>query len=287
MNCSIGSSTSARIGFWSLTSAILVFGLLFCLLFLGTGCTTANPGSRWYAPSTWSLFSGSRQIAAAAQAETKVDAAKTALAATEREAVHTAHVEIRKGQIAAATLPPSPAADYTQRTLGNGLGLLNQFDPLTGAEESDALALVRDILSSDAAKVAAAEHKQLAAERIALDLSQELGAANARIAELEGLSRKANASERAAHEENLALANELRASRWRFWIAVALVLLVGAFALYARCALGGVGAALHAAGAPTSVIAALDGELSKFGQWMIRTGRLAAAKVQAVAAAQS
>jgi len=251
------------------------------------GCATSPRGVRWYAPTTWSLFSGAHKIDAAAKAEAKVEAAKADLALDEREAVHAAHIEIRKGQLSAATLPESPAATYTQRTLGNGLGLLGQVDPLTAAEESSSAALVRDILSADAARVATAERKQQAAERTALDLSAALTAANERLAALETRASKAESAERAAHEQNLALANELRAQSWRFWIAVVLVVLFAAAALYAKLALGGVGAALHAAGAPAAVITALDSQLSKLGQLAIRTGRVAAAKAEAALAAKS
>lgn len=261
--------------------AACLAGILAAILLL-SGCTTTARGARWYAPTTWSIFSGSRQIDKAAKAEAKVDQAKEAQAKGEREAVHIAHVEFRKSQIAAVTIPDSPAAVLTKRTLDNGLGLLAQVDPLSAAEEADALGLVRDLLSADAKRVAAAESRQLKAEGTAIALSKELGAALERIATLEAKAAKANGTERATHEENLVLANELRAQSWRFWIAVALCFLCLGLALYARLALGGVGAALHAAGAPVAVVQAIDGELSKFGQWMIRTGRLAAAKVAAV-----
>ena len=65
------------------------------------------------------------------------------------------------------------------------------------------------------------------------------------------------------------------------------IVLLAAAALYAKFALGGVGAALHAAGAPANVITALDGQLSKLGQWAIRSGRVAAAKAEAVLTAKS
>lgn len=262
---------------------------LVAFAIFATGCATGT-GSKWYAPNTWPIFSGESKIVAAKKAEVRVEAAMDLAAQKQTEAVHWAHVEFRKAQVSLSLIDLSsetPEVQFALRALGNGLGLLNQFDPLTAAEDAGILKLVHDIVSKDAARVATAEAAQQIAEKSIDKFSRELSEAKTKIAGLQKLSQAANAEEREAHLENLSLANELRASRMRFWIAVAFLIVVTLFAIYAKFALGGVGAALHAAGAPAQFVQALDANLSSFGQWMVRTGRHAAAKAEAVLAARA
>lgn len=250
-------------------------------LTLCTGCSTTS-AARWYAPATWPIFSGASQIAAAQKAEGRTETARATVAATEQKATHAAHLEFHKAYLSALQLPREvPAAAFALRTLGNGLGLLAQVDPITAEESASLTKLVTDVLSQDAQRIARAEAAQATAEQDVAKLSRALTAANARVAELEQAERKARSREREAALENLELANELRAQRARFWILIGVVVIVLGFAIYARLALGGVGAALHAAGAPAAVIQQLDANLSTFGQWLVRTGRVAAAKTEA------
>lgn len=269
------------------TGLVVAWVLLLSLVLALSGCYTSPSGARWYAPTTWSLFSGAAKITSAKAAEAKLETAKEQQDEAGNDAVRAAQKEFRKAQVAAERIPDAgPATILTRRTLANGMGLLNQRSPLSALEERDSVEMVRDLLSTDAGRVAAAEIKQQAAEQTIGDLSKRLTETAAKVGELEQKLTEANAAERATHEKNLALANELRAQRWRFWLAVTGLVIVGAFALYAKFALGGVGAALHAAGAPATVISALDGQLSQFGQWMIRSGRVAAAKTGAALAAK-
>lgn len=272
----------------SMVGLLLIVLVVSALLLLCTGCATSATGARWYAPSTWSFFSGANKITAAKTAEAKLETAKDRQQTAQDAAVHAAQIEIRKAAVAADQIPDTGSATIlTRRTLANGLGLLNQRSPLSALEEREAVEVVRDLLSTEAGRVAAAELKQQAAEQSVGELSRRLTETAAKVGELEQKLTVANAAERGAHEENLALANELRASYWRFWIAVTVLVFVGAFALYAKLALGGVGAALHAAGAPSQVVSALDGQLSQLGQWLIRSGRVAAAQAEAKLAALS
>lgn len=260
---------------------VLYVVLALVSVLLLSGCYSPS-GARWYAPTTWGLFSGAGKITAAKTAEAKLETAKEQQQDAQDDAVRAAQIEIRKAQVAADKIPDgSPATILTRRTLANGMGLLNQRSPLSALEERDAVEMVRELLSTDAGRVAAAELKQQAAEQSLGELSTRLTETAAKVGALEQKLTVANAAERKTHEENLALANELRAQRWRFWLAVTGLVIVGAFAVYAKFALGGVGAALHAAGAPAKVISAMDGQLSQLGQWLIRSGRVAAAKTEA------
>jgi hypothetical protein len=259
----------------------LCIALATSVLLFGTGCTSGT-GVRWYAPATWPVFSGASKIQAAENAENRTNAARTQLQVAEREATHSAHLEFHKAYLSALRLPrEQPAAALTLRTLGNGLGLLAQFDPLTAEESAAQANLVADLLSEDAKRVARAQAAQAAAERNVTEISRKLTEAERRIEQLEQAERHAQVRARTAALENLELANELRASRARFWILTGVAVLVLGFAVYARLALGGVGAALHAAGAPAAVIRELDANLSTFGQWLVRTGRESAAKTEA------
>ena len=91
---------------------------------------------------------------------------------------------------------------------------------------------------------------------------------------------------REAFDRENALANAHRNLWAGFWIVVVLGSVVAVLGFYARLQLGGVGAALHAAGAPADFIAKLDGVTSGLGQWFINTGRQAAAKAEAAARAK-
>lgn len=261
--------------------AYLAFVVVCVLILLLCGCS-ARSGVHWYAPATWPVFSGASEIERAKKAEGRTERARAEVTAIEAQATHAAHLEFHKAYLSALQLPREvPAAAFTVRTLGNGLGILAQFDPLTAEESSAVSKLVADILSQDAQRVAKAEAAQAAAEKDVENLSRALTAANEKIVQLERAERAARSRERESALENLELANELRTQRARFWIVVGVTILLLGFSIYARLALGGVGAALHAAGAPVGVIRELDANLSTFGQWLVRTGRQAAAKTEA------
>lgn len=167
--------------------------------------------------------------------------------------------------------PQSPQVDAARRFANSGNSLLNQsLGALPEAERQKISKMVSDLLSENQdlrergaraeAKLAAGDVKAAAnlaaAEQKVDTLNEKLAAAYLREKELGDLVRKV------------------------VWTCIGLAVLaivLGGLALYAKMALGGVGSALHATGAPLNVVQAIDGELSKFGQWMVKTGRRAAA----------
>lgn len=254
-----------------------------------SGCVTSGNGVRWspLVPTTWPIFSGERSVNASKKADEEADNQAAIVEGQRDKAVHAAHVEFFKAQWVLAQMGKSYSRDLALRFSGNGLGLLDQADPLAAWEIDGSRAIAADFMSGDAARVAAAEAKQLDVEQANADLSRRLAAEERKSAKFAQLARKTTADLRDAAAENIALANQVRIFRWCLGAAVVLLILLAAAAIYARLALGGVGAALHAAGAPAQVVTAIDGELSKLGQWLIRSGREAAAKAEAVLASKS
>lgn len=253
------------------TAAAILSALLL------TGCATGT-GSKWYAPATW--LSG-HAASAVVRAEAKAEKAETKADAAADSVVHSANVETAKAGIALAAVPAGRARDAAARFNANASGLLSQVTPLTAAESAELRQLVADLLSENQHTAADAEARQRAAESELSRLSNELTEANAKVASAHQSLADKNAALRSAFSRENELANELRAQRARFWIVVGVAVVLLGFGIYARLALGGVGAALHAAGAPAQVVSAIDSNLSTFGQWLIRTGRTAAAKAEA------
>jgi len=253
---------------------IAALGVFLCL----TGCASTGHGVRLWAPATWFSHAPAAAADKAHAEQTKADAVADSAA---DKATRAAHVEIAKADFASISLPPSRATDLVRRFNANGLGLLDQVEPLTAAEASELRTLVSSLLSQNAETVATAEKKQAEAENESSRLSRELASARADATAASQRADNADAKLRAAFDRENALANDLRAQHARFWIAVAAFVIVSAFALYAKLALGGVGAALHTAGAPAAVVQALDSNLSTFGQWLVKSGRIAAAKAEA------
>jgi hypothetical protein len=280
----ITSYTRARRAFWSIwfapvnKPACWAVALAVVLLLM-PGCASPGSSVRWFAPATWFSHAPAAKADKAHAAEEK---ALVKVESAEAKTTHAAHLEFAKAWAAASFLPPSRATDLVQRFIPNGLGLLDQVRPLTADESADLRQLVRDLMSDTAATVAAAEKKQAAAESESSRLSRELTAARADAAAASLRADNADGKLRAAFDRENALANDLRAQRALFWIAVGVVVILAGLTIYAKLALGGVGAALHAAGAPVSVVQALDANLSTFGQWLVRSGRIAAAKADAV-----
>lgn len=270
---------------WGTVIAPIIAGCLVGLLLaLLSGCVTSGNGVRWslLVPTTWPIFSGESAVNRARKATDKLDRQATAIAALKLDAIHAAHLEFYKSYTVLGHTYPLQLRDLALRFQANGLSLLDQVDPLSAAERDAAREISTGFLSGDAARVAAAEAAQRKVETTNTDLSRRLVAEEAKSAKLSQRLRTANADLRDTAAENIALANQVRIFRWAIGTLAVLLVLVGAAAIYARLALGGVGAALHAAGAPAQVITALDGELSKLGQWAIRTGRRAAAKLEAI-----
>jgi len=267
---------------WWMPPAWCMCMLLICALIL-SGCVTSGNGVRWspLVPTTWPIFSGEHSVNASKRADKKAGEQAKRVDDLRDNAVHAAHVEFFKAQWVLSQMGKSYSRDLDLRFSSNGLGLLDQADPLASWEAEGSRAIAADFMSGDAARVATAEAKQREVETANADLSRRLAASEVKAAKFAQLAHKTTADLRDAAAENIALANQVRIFRWCLGVAVVLLVLLAAAAIYARLALGGVGAALHAAGAPAQVVTAIDGELSKLGQWLIRTGRKAAAKLQA------
>ncbi|HLP02126.1 MAG TPA: hypothetical protein VK163_08875 [Opitutaceae bacterium] len=264
---------------WQLAAYVAIAAAIILL----SGCVTSGNGVRWslLVPTTWPVFSGERDVNRARKAAEKLDRQAAAIAAIKLDAIHAAHLEFFKSYIVLGQTYPLQLRDLALRFQSNGLSLLDQADPLTAAERDEARHIPEDYLSGNTVRVAAAEAKQREIETANADLSRRLAATEEKAAKLAQLARKANADLRDTAAENITLANRVRIFRWTIGALAVLLVLAAAAAIYARLALGGVGAALHEAGAPAHVIAALDGQLSKLGQWLVRTGRKAAARAAA------
>jgi len=174
---------------------LLAAWLLLIALCLLPGCSIAPNGSGFF---SWWAARGER---ATAKATTRHDAAREAQLVAAR-------IEAAKATAAAAVLPPSPEATLTQRFTGNTSDLLAQAVPGVTAEQLAAVRqLVADLRSEDAKVVAAAEHRQRAAETQNAATSRELGETAAK---LQAAETKAGA----IAADNARLAGQLLALRW-------------------------------------------------------------------------
>jgi len=259
-------------------------GLIILLLVLSGCAASANRNVAWYNPGTWFSHTEAsavdraekKEAAAAAKVEDKTDAL-----------IHAASVEVSKANAATASLPPSRPAEVTTRFVSNASGILQQVSPLTAAESADALAIVRGLLSEEAAKREAAEKAQASAESIAAKASRDLVSSQVALSEAQAKVSATNGALRAAFDRENTLANELRNTRFKFWAAVIAVALLCGVALYLRIGLGSIGAALPrlpsliGAENAAKVIGALDGETDKLHQWLVSAG---AAKANALKA---
>ncbi len=255
----------------------IISSLALCLVL--SGCVTGS-GAKWYAPTTWFSHHAANVAEAAQTKEVKAEANASR---AEDKATHTAHVEFFKANLAALASPDSKPVALARRTLGNGLGLLDQFDPLTAAESADGRQIVADLLSESAARATAAEAKQQTAETELSRVSRELVETQTNLAATKQARAAAEAKLLTAYDRENELANELRSQHALFWIAVAAVVLLSGLALYLRMGLGSVGAALHflPPAIQSQVVPALDGATDWLHQTIIAAGR---AKAQQLAA---
>lgn len=189
----------------------LAFALIsIAVLLLLPGCASAGGGATWWNPTTWL----SRAAPAAAdRAAEKRDEASSKADAAERSAVHAAHVEIAKTDLALVGAGEGRAVQLARRTNANALGLLNQVQPLTAEESAAVRQLVADLLSEKAEVVAAAERKQRAAEDQLAAAARDLEEARHKLEQREAALTAANANLRAAYDRENALANQVR----NFW----------------------------------------------------------------------
>jgi hypothetical protein len=192
----------------------LCFAAACALCLLLAGCVGDRTGGAvWWNPTTWA----SRGAPAAAdRAAARVDTARTAEQVAADAAVQSAHKEFAKTDLALAAAPDSRPVALARRTTANGLGLLDQVRPLTAAESAEIRQLVADLLSENAATVAAAEARQRTAEERLAAAGRDLEAARAKLEQREAELTKANGNLREAYDRENALANKVR----NFWFII-------------------------------------------------------------------
>lgn len=265
----------------------IISALLLCLALCLCGCVASGSGSRWWVPTTWPIFSGESDIARAERSEQQAEDAAHEVTAAERKAMHAAHLEFSKALISLeAFASDAIAVQQARRFLNNGLGLLNQFDPLSATQAADLRKLVADLSSTVPAVVAAAERRQLAAEAEIAFRSEDLTAKNALLDKAEAKARAANVQARVAAMENIELANTLRTWRWGACLLGLALAAMSILGFYVRLQLGGVGKALQVLKLPADVETAIDTNTSALGQWFMRTGRERAEELARKAAAK-
>lgn len=224
-------------------------------------------GSSWLAPKTWTSH----------KAADKVDTAVVAVANSNNQVIHAAHVEGAKLGEVLGSVPPSPATDLAKRFSSNQMSLLGQVDTVTVQEVSDLRALVLDMLSKDAVRVANAEARQATAEHANGQLSEQNKQLHQQLVQ-------AQANLRADAEEKIAAYNELETEHAHKIILIVLVVLALGLAAYFRSNLAAVGSVFHEAqkSMPSfdGLVSQLDGKLGALGQWAVRTGKHAAADAE-------
>lgn len=254
-------------------SALII--VLVAVALLGVvGVTVPPPGGKgasWFAPSTWVSH----------KPADKVDDANKKVSQSGSEIVHAGHVEAFKVGEALNYVPDSPATTLAKRFSLNSLSLLGQVDTVTEANELRTLVL--DMLSKDAARVAAAELRQREAEK------SETKLAARHIQDQQALV-KANGDLRGAFEERNALANELESEHARNVILISLAVILLGVACYFRANLASVGNVFHKLGVNdenSPIVKEITGELGKLGQWAIRSGRNVASDLEIKTKAQA
>lgn len=264
-------------------STLVVVLIVLALLGAGGGVAAhqAGNGAKWYAPTTWFSHSDADKVDAAKKADDQAELAKRA---AESAAVHAASVESDKANRAAAALPDSNESTVVKRFTGNTFGLLNQVSPLTASEQDNNTSILIGLLSSEIAKRQVSEALQ--AKSDAERVKASAGLENA-VKEL-GLTKKALAEADAKLRESFdtenGLANELRATTARHYIVIGIAAILLAAFLYLRVVASQYGATLHLAtqilpqDKAKALVADADSALGAVGQWLVRTGRLAAAK---------
>jgi starvation-inducible outer membrane lipoprotein len=258
-----------------LTTACLVLAACVAL----GGCSVVPTGKKWWNPTTW--FSA-HALTSQQAAQVREDKAVAAVDQKRDEAVHSAHLEVAKAGVVLGKAAPSPDTALAGRFVQGGLGLLGQVDPLTASESSQLIALVNDLRSGDAAKIAAAEKRQAAIEAANSELSERINLLEQKLADAQAATRKKDHDLAAAFIRENEMADALR--NQRFLIVGAGVLVVGLtiLSLYLRMGLGSVGAGLSGLhkligqDAASKVVTQLDANTDWLHQVLVGAGRKAA-----------
>lgn len=242
---------------------------------------------RWWNPTTWGTHKPADQVD---KAQVQVQSAQVKVDDSKAVALHAAHVEIHKASIAEVSLAPSTATDLTRRFTGNGLSLLDQFDPLTASETQADVKELQDLLSTESARRIAAESAQQDDEKKLGLLSTQLTSAQDSLKQKDGLLETAEKTLRTHFDTENALANEERNSSFLWKLALGCVVLLSLLGLYLHYCLGSVGAGLQGLQKilPTdtyqTVVSNLDGAVDKLGQSIVAAGKKKAAALETDAA---
>lgn len=269
---------------WLCITAAISFSAGFLVLF--TGCSIVPTGKQIWNPLTW--FSG-KALPAAQKADAKEAKAVERFETKSDQLVHAGHLEFRKAELVLQFMAISPDAALAHRFVRGGLGLLDQVDPVTAAESSDLIALVTDLRSGDARRIAAAEAKQTELEGKNADLSRQLDKLQGEITAARQASKDKDVSLQKAFLRENELADTLRNERVIRWVAIGGVIFLAALCLYLRMGLGSVGAALSGLSkvigpeAASKVITQLDANTDWLHQVVVGAGRKAADAARAKA----
>ena len=214
--------------------------ILAACVMLG-GCSIIPSGKTWWNPTTW--FSG-RALTTQQAAQKKEDQATLHVETAKAGAVHAAHIEIVKAGLTLTSAASTPDTALAHRFIRGGLGLLDQIDPLSAVETAPLFALVEDLRSGDAKRVAAAEALQSATESKNILLSEQLRVLEQKLATAQLATRKKDQDLAAAFIRENELADTLRNQRFIMWAAIGGVIFFCALSLYLRIGLGSVGKGL-------------------------------------------
>lgn len=198
--------------------------------------------AHFWNPTTWFTHKPADKVDAA---KAKAETAKVEVQTSKDAAIHSAHIEFKKASVSQSQIPQSPAADLDRRFTANGLGVLDQIDPLSAKESADALAIVQGALSQEIGKRQSAEAAQQLAEKQLGIISDKFVVAQADLKTKDAALADANANLRKHFDTENALANQERNTTFLMRLAAGLAIVVIGIALYLRMGLGSVGAGVH------------------------------------------
>lgn len=257
-------------------------------------------GHRRIAPSTWfshrpadKVDQSQRQLAAAQTGVARAEEDKEAAAL---KILHAAHLETHQADQALTFAPAGPAVKEAGERLDAALKLEGEIDPLSYAEMSADLTLMRSRLGTDAARLASANAEIARQEAANGALSRDLGLAQATVAAREAdaatAREKVTMAEkglRSAFDRENALADDYRNLMFVKKLLIVGVIFFCLLCLYLHSGLKGSGAVLHelvkgqAPAEQARITTAFDGELDKLQQNIVKTGKAAAAAAESKA----
>jgi hypothetical protein len=155
----------------------------------------------------------------------KVEKAQDRVDDKTKEVIHSSHIEMLKTEVALQSAPPSQPVEVAQRTSSNANALIGQIDTVTVKEMQELMALVKDLISQDRAKLDAAELKQKQAEANYSKLGEEMAKVKGELDKRNSELDAKQADLRAAYDREAALADKYRKLRsWAIGIVVVAIL---------------------------------------------------------------